>query len=250
MRLAVLGGTGRLGRAIVARAAAAGWDDVQAWTRPGAPSAGAMLTDGIAATPWTDARAVDVVIDVSMPGGLDAAREAVGRAAVVRGVTGADPSFDEAAWAATHAILTTANFSTGVHVLADLVARAARALPDHDVEIVEQHHRNKADAPSGTALLLARAAAAARGQSLDDALYGRHGQTGPRGGAIAIHALRLGDVPGDHEVWFGGDGERLKLGHVATHRDVFAVGALRAARWMLGRPPGRYTMADVLGLAG
>ncbi len=248
MRLAVLGGTGRLGRAIVARAAAAGWDDVQAWTRPGASPDSASVVPGVVAIPWTHARPADVVIDVSMPGGLAAAAAAVGAAAVVRGVTGQDTTFDEAVWASRGALLTTANFSTGVHVLADLVARAARALPDHDIEIVEQHHRHKADAPSGTALLLARAAAEARRQGLEDALYGRHGQTGPRGPAIAIHALRLGDVAGDHEVWFGGDGERLKLGHVATSREVFAAGALRAARWIVGRPAGRYTMADVLGL--
>ena len=248
MRLAVLGGTGRLGRAIVARAAVGGWDDVQVWTRPDGAPPTTPLPPGVTVTAWTHARPADVVIDVSMPGGLAAASAAVGGAAVVRGVTGVDPTIDEAAWASRGALLATANFSTGVHVLADLVARAARALPDHDIEIVEQHHRHKADAPSGTALLLARAAATARGQTLDDAIYGRHGQTGARGGAIAIHALRLGDVPGDHEVWFGGDGERLKLGHVATHREVFAVGALRAARWIAGRPAGRYTMADVLGL--
>jgi len=140
-----------------------------------------------------------------------------------------------------------------VHVLADLVAVAAQALPDADIEVVELHHRRKVDAPSGTAKLLGEAAARARGRRLDEvARHGREGRTGVRAAPdaeIGVHALRLGDVVGEHEVWLAGEGERLRLGHIATSREAFARGALRAARWVAGRPPGRYTMRDVLGLS-
>jgi len=147
-------------------------------------------------------------------------------------------------------VLTTDNFSLGVHVLADLVARAARALPHYDVEIVEAHHNQKRDAPSGTARFLGEVAAEARGVVLEDvAVHGREGHTGARpSGQIGFHALRGGDVVGEHTVWLAGQGNRLKLGHVATSRDTFALGALKAAVWMAGQAPGQYTMAHVLGL--
>jgi 4-hydroxy-tetrahydrodipicolinate reductase len=263
VRLAVLGATGRLGRLIVARALATPEvEQVTALSRPGSPSIGLDVGALVGPPHGQAVRAlepgcmedVDVLIDVSLPGGLAAAEPHLGRAAVVSGVTGhgEEGAALLARLASGRAVLHTANFSTGVHVLADLVARAARALPDHDVEIVEAHHRGKADAPSGTALLLARAAAHARGRTLDDAIYGRHSADaplGPRGGAIALHALRMGDVPGDHTVWLAGPGERLQLGHVATSRETFAVGALRAAAWLQGRAPGLYGMPDVLGLS-
>jgi len=141
-------------------------------------------------------------------------------------------------------------FWSGVTLLLDLARRAASALPDYDIEVVEAHHRGKVDAPSGTALALAKAAARGRGLDLEEhAIFGRRGRTGPRGtGDIGIHAVRMGDVVGEHQVWLAGRGDRVLLGHTATSRATFAEGALRAAQWIRGKPPGRYGMQDVLGL--
>jgi 4-hydroxy-tetrahydrodipicolinate reductase len=144
-----------------------------------------------------------------------------------------------------------ANTSTGVNVLLRLVAEAARALgPAYDIEIVEAHHRAKRDAPSGTALRLAEAAAEATGRDLEKtARYERHGDIGPRTAVeIGIQTVRGGDVVGDHTVYFLGMGERIELTHRASSRDTFAVGAVRAALWLAGRPAGLYDMRDVLGL--
>jgi 4-hydroxy-tetrahydrodipicolinate reductase len=141
------------------------------------------------------------------------------------------------------------NFSVGVNVLLALVAEAARLLPDYDVDILECHHVTKVDAPSGTALALGRAVAAARGQDFDAvAVYHREGHTGVRKpGTIGLQTLRLGDSPGEHTVYFAGPGERIELGSRALSRANFAGGACRAARWVVGKPPGLYSMRDVLG---
>jgi len=144
-----------------------------------------------------------------------------------------------------------ANYSIGVNLLNDLVWRAAARLgPEFDIEIVEMHHRHKVDAPSGTALALGRSAAKGRGVILDEvAVRGRDGVTGARArGSIGFASLRGGDVPGDHTVIFAGDGERLELTHRAGGREIFAKGAVRAALWAIGKPPGLYNMRDVLGL--
>jgi 4-hydroxy-tetrahydrodipicolinate reductase len=138
------------------------------------------------------------------------------------------------------------------HVLAHLVGTAARLLgPEFDAEIVELHHAAKRDAPSGTALHLAEAIAAARGQDLGKVLVAeRAGEVGARpSGAIGVQALRGGDNPGEHSVLFLGRGERLELVHRAVTRDHFAAGALRAARWLCGRAPGLYAVEQVLGIA-
>ena len=143
--------------------------------------------------------------------------------------------------------------SVGVNVLFRLLGQAARALgPSYDVEIVEMHHRAKKDAPSGTALRLAEVAAEALDADLRSvAVYERHGDTGARRvGTIGVQALRGGDVVGDHTVYFLAEGERLELTHRATSRDNFARGAVRAARWVVGKPPGLYDMQDVLGFKG
>jgi len=145
--------------------------------------------------------------------------------------------------------LVSPNMSVGVNLLFRLVADVARALGEnYDVEIVETHHRFKQDAPSGTALRLAEGIARARGQDLSEvAVFGRHGRPGERGrGEIGIHAVRSGDVVGEHVVTFGGLGERVELVHRAHTRDCFARGALSAVRFLVGRPAGAYTMADVL----
>ncbi len=142
------------------------------------------------------------------------------------------------------------NFSVGIHLLTRLVGDAVRLLgPGFDVEVVELHHRHKADAPSGTALHLAEAAAAARGQELADvARLAREGRPGPRTDEeIGLQALRGGDATGEHTVYLLGAGERLELTHRTGSRDAFVTGALRAARWVVGRPPGLYSLGDVLG---
>lgn len=173
------------------------------------------------------------------------------------GTTGLTPEETAAADASHLRIpyLHAANMSLGVNVLAALVAQAATALKGqgYDVEIVEAHHHRKADAPSGTALMLGRAAANAYGWQLDEvARDGRTGVPGPRPEQeIAFHAIRGGDIVGDHSVLFIAEGEMLSLGHRMTSRDTLAAGALRAAAWLgvPGRLPGTYTMAYVLGLA-
>ena len=146
-------------------------------------------------------------------------------------------------------VLTAANFSVGVNLLLALAERAAATLGrEFDVEIVEAHHRRKEDAPSGTALALGKAVADGRGVELDEVRRdGRSGWPGARpAGEIGFHAVRGGDVIGEHHVLFLSDMERVELVHRASDRGLFAAGALRAARWVSGRPPGRYTMRDVL----
>lgn len=148
-------------------------------------------------------------------------------------------------------IVQAGNMSLGVNLLLGLVEQAAAALgPDYDIEVVEMHHRHKVDAPSGTALMLGKAAAA--GRAVDHghhAVMSREGHTGARPeGAIGYATLRGGDVIGDHSLIFAGPGERIELTHKATSRYLFARGALTAALWTADRPPGLYTMRDVLGL--
>ena len=148
-------------------------------------------------------------------------------------------------------VLVASNMSVGVNVLEALVRRAAAALGGgFDIEVVEMHHRHKKDAPSGTALSLARAAAEGRGLDLDAvARFGREGVTGERpADEIAIHALRGGDVVGDHTVTFAADGELVQLSHRATSRDCLSRGALRAAQWLAAQPAGVHALAESLGL--
>ena len=175
-----------------------------------------------------------------------------GGAAIVIGSTGFTPDLE---WRAREIAprtrtLIAPNMSVGVNVLMKIVAEVAAALPDFDAEVLEIHHRTKIDAPSGTALALGRAIAAARAQDFAaNAVHGREGITGVRPpGAIAVMALRAGDAVGDHTVIFGGQGERLELTHRAQSRDSLARGAIRAAEWLVRQKPGLYTMRDVLGL--
>jgi 4-hydroxy-tetrahydrodipicolinate reductase len=151
------------------------------------------------------------------------------------------------------AIVLAPNMSVGLNLLLRMVEQMAHALDvDWDIEILEMHHRHKVDAPSGTALALGRAAAAGRGADLDHvAKRVRDGITGARKrGDIGFAVLRGGDVVSDHRVIFASEGERVELTHIATSREIYARGALRAALWAQGRPPGLYSMVDVLGLAG
>jgi 4-hydroxy-tetrahydrodipicolinate reductase len=199
--------------------------------------------------------AVDGVLDFTTPASTleFVALSAQARLVHVIGTTGfsaADEAKIEAA--ARHAAIVKAgNMSLGVNLLAALTARVAAALgAEFDIEILEMHHKHKRDAPSGTSLMLGRAAAEARGVSLKDrAVWTRDGDTGPRrDGDIGFAALRGGDVVGEHRVIFAGPGERIELAHIATDRGIFARGAVKAALWARGREPGLYSMQDVLGL--
>ena len=146
-------------------------------------------------------------------------------------------------------VVQSGNFSLGINLLLGLVRKASEILGvEYDCEIVEMHHRHKKDAPSGTALMLAKAAADGRGQDFDDvSVFGREGIVGERPqGEIAVHALRGGSVIGDHTVMFAGDVERVELVHKAQTREAFAAGALRAALWAADKAPGLYNMRDVL----
>jgi 4-hydroxy-tetrahydrodipicolinate reductase len=257
MRLAVVGASGRMGRAVVRLAHADGVEIVCAvgstdvgrdvGELAGLGPLGTRVVEGLAVL--EHARA-EVIIDFSAPGAtavLAPLASAAG-SALVSGTTGlgedARAALDRAS--SRVPVLWEPNMSVGVHVLTELVSRAAAALADWDVEIMETHHRAKVDAPSGTAARLAEAVQRARagGARL---VHGREGVPGARPtGDIGMHALRGGDVVGDHEVHLLGGGERLTLVHRATTRDVFAHGAMRAARWIAGRPAGRYAMRDIL----
>jgi 4-hydroxy-tetrahydrodipicolinate reductase len=175
------------------------------------------------------------------------------RAVHVIGTTGfSEDQIAKLGLAARHAVVIRAgNMSLGVNLLVGLTRKVAAALgEDFDIEIIEAHHRHKVDAPSGTALMLGEAAAEGRGVALARvADRGRDGLTGARKpGHIGFAAIRGGDIVGEHDVIFAGAGERIRLSHIATDRSIFARGALRAALWGLGRHPGAYDMADVLGL--
>jgi 4-hydroxy-tetrahydrodipicolinate reductase len=201
--------------------------------------------------------AADVVIEFSAPDATarHAAISAAHGTAHVIGTTGlAAAQAAQLRQAAEHtAVVWAANMSLGVNLLLGLTEKVARALgPDaFDIEIVELHHSHKVDAPSGTALALGQAAARGRGVELAQAaVRGRDGLTGARvAGTIGFAALRGGDAVGDHSVIFAGTGERIELVHRASDRRIYARGAVHAARWTHGRPPGLYGMADVLGLA-
>jgi 4-hydroxy-tetrahydrodipicolinate reductase len=197
----------------------------------------------------------EVAIDFTLPEALADNLAAVSRAAIpiVIGTTGLDAARQAQLRRASESlpILVAPNMSLAMNLLFGLVGRAAAALPeDYDVEILEAHHRGKADAPSGTALRLGEIVAGARGGTLaEHAVYGRLGQSTARPtGAIGFASQRAGDIVGHHQVLFAGVGETLELVHRASDRMTFAHGALAAARWILGKPAGLYGMSDVLGL--
>jgi 4-hydroxy-tetrahydrodipicolinate reductase len=263
--LVVCGAAGRMGRMLVELAgetaglrvagaieapghASIGQD---AGTVAGGPAIGVRVAADLAAV----CRREHVVVDFTVPTATLAhatAASAVG-AGLVIGTTGLDASQDSELRrvAATTRAVIAANYSVGVTVLLELVAQASRLLGDgFDAEIVELHHHHKKDAPSGTALALGRAIAAARGQEFDGAkVLAREGLVGARrAGEIGIVALRAGDAVGDHTVTFGGLGERLELVHRAQSRACLVRGALRAAAWVADKPAGVYAMRDVLGL--
>ncbi len=246
MRIGIIGAAGRMGQAIAALATEANVAVAGGFDRRGAVMGDCADLAALAAS-------ADVLIDFSSPGALDANLDAARMAntPILIGTTGLEAAHHAAIDAASRrlAVLQTANTSLGVNLLSALVEEAARRLgADWDIEIVEMHHRHKRDAPSGTALLLG--AAANRGRGAADGVALNRVQTGTREeGGVYYASLRGGSVAGDHQVVFAGEGERIELGHRAESRAIFARGALRAAQWLKGRPPGRYTMTDVLGLA-
>lgn len=240
-RIGIIGSEGRMGRAIAQAIA----------------DAGETLGGGIdvGGDPADLAGKCDVLVDFSSPAALEANLDAAIAAGVpvVVGTTGLEERHHFLCENAAEsiAVLQTGNTSLGVTLLAHLVREAASRLgEDWDIEIVETHHRMKVDAPSGTALLLGEAAASGRCITLEDnAERGRDGITGKRQpGAIGFASLRGGTVAGDHTVHFLSENERISLAHLAENRAIFAKGAVRAAQWLIGKPAGRYTMPEVLGL--
>ena len=241
VRIGIIGSEGRMGQALARAIADAGHESTGGIDR-GGDAAG--LADRS-----------EALVDFSTPAALETNLHAAIGAGIpiVIGTTGLEERHHTAIDNAARqiAVLQTGNTSLGVTLLAHLVREAASRLgPEWDIEIVEMHHRMKVDAPSGTALLLGEAAAAGRGIDLAaQSERGRDGHTGARErGAIGFAALRGGTVAGEHSVILAGDEERLTLSHSAENRMIFARGAVRAAEWLIGREPGRYTMGDVLGL--
>jgi 4-hydroxy-tetrahydrodipicolinate reductase len=265
MRLIVVGAAGRMGRTLIrVISETPGAVLAGAIERAGAAEIGrdagelaGVGANGVAIT--TDALALfakaDGVLDFTTPAATLAFAELAAQARIVHviGTTGISAD-DEAKIkaAARHAVIVkSGNMSLGVNLLAALVRQAARALdPSFDIEVLEMHHRAKVDAPSGTALMLGRAAAEGRGVALEEhSVRSRDGHTGARkSGDIGFATLRGGLVIGEHSVVFAGDGETITLSHSASDRALFARGAVKAALWGRDKKPGLYAMADVLGL--
>ena len=252
MKIALAGAGGRMGRTLTeAVLADRSLELGAAFDVPGSPAvgtnAGAIPIGGDAAA----AASCDVLIDFTRPEGtlanLKHAR------AMVIGTTGFSPAQKKTIEDAARRmpIVMAANFAVGVDAAYKLAETAARILGDaYDVEIIEAHHRHKVDAPSGTALKLGEVVAQALNRKLADvSRHGRHGETGERPAKeIAFHAIRGGDMVGEHSVLFVGAGERVEITVRSQSRMTYAVGALRAAKWLRGRSPGLYDMFDVLGL--
>lgn len=266
LKVAVIGAAGRMGRTLLTCISAE--DDLVlagAITEPHDPllghDAGELIAAASLGVPLTDDRAqglhgCQVAIDFTLPAATESNLRACvdSGSALVIGTTGLEARQIKAMERAAHdiPIVYGRNMSVGVNVFIELVARAAKALGDgYDVEILEAHHRQKVDAPSGTALALGESIAEARGRKLDDlAVYARHGRVGPRvPGTIGFSVIRGGSIVGEHSVRFIGSAEEVAFVHEAADRKTFAQGALRAARWAAGQAPGLYSMADVLGFS-
>jgi 4-hydroxy-tetrahydrodipicolinate reductase len=262
LRIVIAGAGGRMGRTLIDAVNAAPGMALQAALEmagsplvgqaaaPDARRADVRITDDLSAIAGADA-----LIDFTRPAGtLRHLTECVGRKVpIVIGTTGFSDEEKERIGAAarTIPIVFAPNMSIGVNVTLKLLEVAAKALSEgFDIEVLEMHHRHKVDAPSGTALGMGEAIARAQGRTLKEAaVYAREGVTGERDpSTIGFAVLRGGDCVGEHTVYFAGTGERIEISHRATSRNTFAAGALRAARFLNGRGPGLYGMADVLGL--
>jgi len=243
-----------MGRRIIALAAEDGlFQIIGAVEKAGHPDIG--KDDGIVKITSDFTGKADVVVDFSLPEAADRTVEycVKNNAGLVLGTTGLSDSQRKKVEAASSkiAIVCATNMSVGMNTLFSLVGKVASQLgEDYDIEIVEEHHRFKKDAPSGSALTLAENIAKATGRKFPDCLtYGRQGKDAQRKkGDIGIHAVRAGDIVGIHSVIFSTLGETITLNHTAHSRDTLARGALRAAQWLINQKPGLYSMADVLGL--
>jgi 4-hydroxy-tetrahydrodipicolinate reductase len=265
LRIIVAGAGGRMGAANIAAVTGhVGLDLVGAIDRPGSTAigkdAGTLAgVEALGVAVSDDAAALldkaDAIIDFTAPAASVALAQLAASKGLVHiiGTTGcseADDAAIAAAGAAGARIVKSGNFSPGMVALTVLVEKAARALSDYDVEVLEMHHNKKVDAPSGTALMLGEAAARGRNIALrDNSVRVRDGHTGPReAGTIGFATLRGGNVIGDHMVILAGQSERIELNHRAQDRTIYANGAVKAVLWAAGQKPGLYSMADVLGL--
>ena len=253
--LCIVGAMGRMGRNVGSLAESFGFNVSGALEFKGSPDIGktfcsVTVTDDILSA----LKGADAVIEFALADGITerAAAYAECKVPAVIGTTAVSEeglsALREAA--KTIPVIHAANFSLGVNLLGELLKKASAVLgEEYDAEIVEMHHHGKKDAPSGTALYLARMIESGRGVGTEKEIYGRFGNVGARPkGEIAIHSLRGGDVVGDHTVTFAAEGERIEFTHKASSRANFAMGALRAAKYLMGKKPGLYTMADVIGL--
>jgi 4-hydroxy-tetrahydrodipicolinate reductase len=262
-KLIVVGAAGRMGRRVLSLSAEAGeFEIIGAVESEGHSDLGkdAGLLAGIGANgvnlSSTFEAGGDLVIDFSMPEVSEKSIEYCleNGAALVLGTTGLSEQQREKITAASEKIpvIYGTNMGVGMNVLFNLVGKAASMLgEEYDIEIIEEHHRFKKDAPSGSALTLAENICKATGRDFPACItHGRSGKDALRQkGTIGMHAVRAGDITGIHSVIFGTLGEKLTLNHTAHSRDTFARGALRAARWLIGKQPGLYSMADVLGIS-
>lgn len=238
MKIAIVGAAGRMGKMLCELAPSYGCEVVsKVDVAPGYDQCWSDETQGV----------IDFSFHKALPGLI--AKAASQGIAYVIGTTGLDDAEQAAVEKASRSIpvVQSGNYSLGVNLLLELVRKASITLgPEYDIEITEMHHRHKKDAPSGTALMLARSAVEGRGTG--SFVYGRQGETGERPvGEIAVHALRGGSVVGEHSVVFAGEVERIELAHKAETRHAFAAGALKALCWAKGRKSALYDMRDVLG---
>ncbi len=256
IRLAVAGANGRMGRCVLELAGCDERFEIAAALTSGEPAlVGSTLPIGDGHVSVTDQLDVecDVLIDFTLPSGTMAWLEICERRRLpmVIGATGhGEEQLSRIAQTAnTIPIVRAANFSLGIQAILGLIGPLAQELGNsYDVEIVEAHHRDKIDAPSGTALALVEAIASVRKRSpKEGVVFGRHGQVGPRPpGQIGVHAVRMGDLVSQHEVHLAGPGETITIRHTVHSRTPYAAGALRAASWIVSKRPGLYTMRDVM----
>jgi 4-hydroxy-tetrahydrodipicolinate reductase len=263
-KLMVVGAAGRMGKRIICMAVESGqFDIVGAVDKADVPDigkdAGVVSSCGslgvTVSDVWPEVKA-DVIIDFSMPQATAATIDYClkSKTALVLGTTGLNDSQKEQVKSASKQIplVYATNMSVGMNVLFAMVGKFASMLgEDYDIEIVEQHHRLKKDAPSGTAVTLAEKICSATGRNYSDSvIFGRNGKEALRKkNEIAIHAVRAGDITGIHSIIFGAPGETITLNHSASSRDTFVPGALRAAKWIVGKKPALYSMVDVLGIS-
>ena len=262
IKLALSGAAGRMGRRLLALSDQdAAFELVQAIEWSGFPQLGKMINADSPIAPraagvaWTSELrpGADIVVDFSSPASIvnNARAAELSGTRMLVGTTGLEADQLDALKSASRkvAVLLAPNFSLGVNLLFKLAAETAKVLGDeYNIEIVESHHNQKVDAPSGTALGIARAVAAELDRDLEtDMVNGRSGKPGKRSAReIGMHALRMGSVIGEHSVYFCNDFERIEIVHRAESRDIFASGALRAAKWLMNQEPGWYIMRDML----